>query len=318
MEIKKVTLVGGGVLGSQIAYQTAYCGYDVSIYLRTEASVARCRAKIARWHQIYISELEDAKKAAGTDARVSQGLIPDIKHTTVEEIDVLIAHAEKAYENMKFDINLASALKGADLVIEAVVEDPQQKIDVYKRMAPFVEKNAVILTNSSALLPSQFAAYTGRPGKFLAMHFENLIWKINMVEIMGHSQTDPDAFDSAVAFAKSINMMPMCLKKEYPGYILNAMIMPLMQGARELWGDDVADIETIDETFKKSSGLPYGPFRLMDSIGIPTIYAIGLRRTGAEDPNHVQYKINRRLKAMIDRGELGAIAGKGFYKDYSA
>jgi len=185
--MQKITVIGGGVLGSQIAYQTAYSGFDVTIYMRSEGSIGRTKPKMEMWHNVYVNSLEAAKASCGkADPRVAQGLVPDIEHTTVEEIDVLIDNANKAYENMKYELDLAAAVKDADLVIETMAEDPQQKIEMYQKMAPLLDEKTILVTNSSTMLPSNFVEYTGKGSKYLALHFANSIWMFNTAEIMGH------------------------------------------------------------------------------------------------------------------------------------
>ena len=287
MGIKKVTVIGGGVLGSQIAYQTAYSGYDVTIYMRSEGSIGRTKPKMAMWHDIYLKELNAAKEFAGTKHIVSKGLIPDIEHTTVEDIDRLIASADKAYNDMKYELDLAASLKDADLVIESMAEDPVQ-----------------------------FVQYTGKGGKYLALHFANSIWHANTAEVMGHAGTDQAVYDTAVKFAKSIHMVPLCLHKEQPGYILNSMLVPFLNASEQLWANDVADPQTIDLTWKLGTGAPKGPFEIIDVVGLTTVYNIGKMHPGADDPNTVQGKLMLKLKEKIDKGETGRNAGKGFY-DYT-
>ncbi len=316
MEIKKVTVIGDGVLGSQIAYQTAYSGYDVTIYMRSEGSIGRTKPKMAMWHETYLKELNAAKEFAGTKHIVSMGLIPDIEHTTVEDIDRLIEAADKAYNDMKYELDLAKALKDADLIIESMAEDPVQKKEMYQKMAPLMDDKTILVTNSSTMLPSQFVEYTGKGGKYLALHFANSIWRANTAEVMGHAGTDQIAYDTVVEFAKSIHMVPLCLHKEQPGYILNSMLVPFLNASEKLWANDVADPQTIDLTWKLGTGAPKGPFEIIDIVGLTTVYNIGKMHPGADDPNTVQGKLMLKLKEKIDKGETGRNAGKGFY-DYS-
>ena len=113
---------------------------------------------------------------------------------------------------------------------------------------------------------SQFAAHTGRPEKYLALHFANDIYRNNTGEVMGHADTDPQYYDQVVEFAEAIRMVPLCLKKEQPGYILNSMLVPFLSAAEALYANDVADFETIDKTWMLGTGAPLGPFRIIDII----------------------------------------------------
>ena len=120
-------------------------------------------------------------------------------------------------ENVHIELDLKKALSGAYIVIESMTEDPKAKIGVYTAMKDLLPEKTVLLTNSSTMLPSTFAEYTGRPEKYLALHFANTIWKNNTAEIMGHPGTDPDIYKQVVAFAAEINMVPLQLHKEQPG-----------------------------------------------------------------------------------------------------
>ena len=199
MEIKKMTVAGGGVLGSQIALQSAYCGFDVTIWLRSEGSIERCAPKLDRFAAIYAATLEATKADPAQRAR---GLSDE--GATAEELDALIAKVTPARASIKLTNDWDEAFADADLVIEAVAEDPEQKIAFYTELQKHLPEKTVIVTNSSTLLPSQFAEYTGRPEKFLALHFANNIWAGNTAEVMGHAGTDQQYYDQIVQFADDI------------------------------------------------------------------------------------------------------------------
>lgn len=216
MGIKKVTIAGGGVLGSQIAYQSAFRGFEVTIWLRSEGSIDRCQPRLDRLHGIYVASLtamktDKSKWAPGFCAS------PDV---TAAEIDTLIAGANAAYANLKLTTDWDEAFADADLVIEAVAEVPQQKIDFYTELAKHIPEKTIVVTNSSTLLPSLFAEATGRPEKFLGYHFANNIWIGNTAEIMPHPGTSQEAYDALVQYSRDILMVPIELHKEQPGYVL--------------------------------------------------------------------------------------------------
>lgn len=313
MDIKKVTLIGGGVLGSQIAYQSAYKGFDVTMWLRSEASVERAKPKIERLHGIYIAELTAGKKNGGP---ISRGLVPDMEDQSNVDYDVLIDKANKAFENMKYVTDLQEAVGDADLVIEALAENPQEKIEFYEKMAPLLPEKTIIATNSSTLLPSVLAESTGRPEKFLALHFANNIWAQNTAEVMGHDRTETDPYEQVAEFAAAIGMVPLKLKKEQAGYILNTMLVPLLSAAEQLLVDGVADVETIDKTWCLATGAPNGPFRILDVVGIATAYNIVMNYPDAtSDPTSLHARIAKTLKEeYLDKGKTGIISGEGFYK----
>lgn len=313
MEMRKVVLIGGGVLGSQIAYQTAYKGFDVSMYLRSEGSVERAKPKIERLHNLYVAELSAAKETGGP---LSRGLVPAGKDASEINYDDLIKAADDAFENMKYVTDLAEAVADADLIIEALSENPQDKIDFYTTLQQYLPEKTIIATNSSTLLPSVLAESTGRPERFLALHFANNIWAQNTAEVMGHANTDPAAYEKVAEFASDIGMVPLRLKKEKAGYILNSMLVPFLSAAQELLVDGIADPETIDKTWRLATGAPLGPFQILDVVGITTAYNIVMNNPDAQtDPNSINARVGKLLKEeYLDKGKTGIISGEGFYK----
>ncbi|OZG55472.1 3-hydroxybutyryl-CoA dehydrogenase [Bifidobacterium tissieri] len=309
MKISNVVVAGGGVLGSQIAFQIAYKGFHMTVWLRSEASIDRARPKFERLKGIYLSTLEAMKT---NPAAYCRGLAPS-PDLTADQIDELKAQVEQAFNGIEYTTSYEEAAKDADLVIESIAENPQDKIAFYTELAKHLPERTIVVTNSSTMLPSTFAEYTGRPGQYLALHFANEIWRNNTAEIMGHPGTDPAAYDTVVEFAEEIGMIPLKLKKEQPGYILNSMLVPFLSAAEALLATDVADVETIDKTWMLATGAPLGPFRILDIVGLTTAYNIGALDPRAKDPNTVQGKIAAMLKRYIDEGKTGINAGEGFY-----
>ena len=320
MELNKVTIIGGGVLGSQIGLMCAYVGKNVTFWLRSEGSVARTKPKIERYAELMLTDLLTAKALIGSPMGkfvYPRGMIRDWDSATAERIDALAAQAKERFEkNVRIELDLAKALADADVVIEAMAEDPKAKIAIYTDMKDLLPEKTVLLTNSSTLLPSMFAAYTGRPEKYLALHFANTIWKNNTAEVMGHPGTDPEIYNETVKFADEINMIPLQLHKEQPGYILNSMLVPFLTSAQALLATGVADHETIDRTWELATGAPAGPFKILDIVGLETAYNINQMKPEAQVEGSVSNLIGKLLKEKIDKGETGVNAGKRFY-DYT-
>ena len=314
MDIKNVVLIGGGVLGSQIAYQTAFKGFNVTIWLRSDASIGRSKSKMERLHKIYEEELEKTKVSLGENPVFSRGLISDIESITEKDIDELKIKSDNAYKSIEFTTDLAAAVADADLIIEALAEDVGQKTEFYKKLAPLMPEKTIVVTNSSTLLPSQFAESTGRPEKYMALHFANEIWRNNTAEVMGHATTSKDVYDAVAKFAGDIGMVPLLLKKEQPGYILNSMLVPFLSAAEMLLAKEIADPQTIDMTWKLGTGSPAGPFQILDIIGLTTAYNVAVMHPEAKNPDSIPAKIAAILKEYIDAGKTGINAGEGFYK----
>ena len=307
------------MLGTQIGLMCAYTGHDVTFWLRSEGSVGRTKPKIERYSGLMLEDLTKAKALIGTPLGAfvyPRGLIRDWASATPESIDALIVTAKKNFaERVHIELDMAKAVADADIVIESMSEDPQAKIGVYEAMRDLLPKKTLLFTNSSTMLPSTFEKYTGRPEKYCAVHFANTIWKNNTAEIMGHAVTSEATFRAAVAFAEAINMVPLELHKEQPGYILNSMLVPFLSAAQGLWATGVADPATIDKTWELATGAPAGPFKILDIVGLETAYNINQMKPDAKVEGSVTYLLDKLLKEKIDRGETSVNAGKGFY-DY--
>ena len=318
MELNKVTIIGGGVLGTQIGLMCAYVGKEVTFWLRSEGSVERTKPKLKRYSELMLKDLLAAKALIGSPMGkfvYPRGLIRNWDSITAEEIDALADQAAKAFEDhIRIELDLAKALSDADVVIEAMAEDPKAKIGIYTDMKDLLPEKTVLLTNSSTLLPSTFASYTGRPEKYLALHFANTIWKNNTAEVMGHPGTDAAIYQEVVKFADEINMIPLQLHKEQPGYILNSMLVPFLTSAQALLATGVADHETIDRTWELATGAPAGPFKILDIVGLETAYNINQMKPEAQVEGSVSNLIGKLLKEKIDKGETGVNAGAGFYQ----
>lgn len=320
MENRKVVIAGGGVLGTQIGLICAYHGFDTTFWLRSESSIGRTTPKIERYSALMLEDLAKAKALIGNPIGgmlYPRGLIRSWQGITAEAIDALIEEGKKNFaEKVHLELDLAKALSGAYIVIESMTEEPKAKIGMYNAMRDLLDEDTILCTNSSTLLPSMFAEYTGRPQKYCALHFANTIWKNNTGEVMGHPGTDPAIYQKVVEFAAAIGMVPLQLHKEQPGYILNSMLVPFLSAAQALWANGVADPETIDLTWRLATSAPAGPFQILDIVGLETAYNINQMKPAAQQEGTLENRMGRLLKEKIDRGETGVNAGKGFY-DYS-
>ncbi|WOV86841.1 3-hydroxyacyl-CoA dehydrogenase [Sporosarcina oncorhynchi] len=285
MNYKNITIAGSGVLGSQIAYQTAFKGFNVSVYDITDEALNTAKERITKLKEYYKADLQ------ATDADL-----------------------DAAFERLSFNSDLAQAVENADLVIEAIPEVVSIKTDFYTKLGEVAPEKTVFATNSSTLLPSQFAEATGRPEKFLALHFANEIWKNNTAEVMKHPGTDEAVFNDVLTFASAIGMVPLPLYKEQPGYILNSLLVPFLDAAQTLLAKEVADIETIDKTWMIGTGAPLGPFAILDIVGVTTAYHIVSAKAKATGNPDAQKVADLMKENYIDKGKLGRETGEGFYK----
>lgn len=310
MSIQKVTVAGGGVLGSQIALQSAYKGFDVTLWLRSEGSIERTRPKLERLRGIYKQALEALKDDPSAFCR---GLT-DSPDVPIEELDQLIEQVGIAFDGLTLTTSSQEAFGDADLVIEAIAEVIDEKEAFYSSIRDLLPERTILCTNSSTLLPSAMASFTGRPDRFLALHFANNIWKQNTAEVMGTAQTSPESYQVVVEFARAIGMIPLELRKEQSGYLLNSMLVPFLSAAEALLANDVADVEAIDAAWTLGTGAPLGPFRILDIVGLTTAYNIVAASPAAQEPDSTAARIAAMLKQRIDEGKTGINAGEGFYK----
>lgn len=309
MDIQNITVAGGGVLGSQIALQSAYKGFAVTLWLRSEGSIERTRPKLERLRGIYRQSLEALK----TDPKAWCRGLTDSADVPADTIDELIARVDAAFEGIVLTTDAAEAFGNADLVIEAIAEVMDEKDAFYTSIKDVLPERTILCTNSSTLLPSAMMDFTSRPEKFLALHFANNIWQNNTAEVMGTAKTSDESYRAVVDFARAIGMIPLELKKEQPGYLLNSMLVPFLNSAEALLANGVADVETIDAAWTLGTGAPLGPFRILDIVGLTTAYNIVAASPAAQDPDSVAARIAALLKQRIDEGKTGINAGEGFY-----
>jgi 3-hydroxybutyryl-CoA dehydrogenase len=274
----RVTVLGLGVLGAQIALQTAAHGVEVTGYDVDDAALQVARGRLDAFAKAAAADVEDADAYLGAPGRI------------------------------RLTADLEDAVREADLVIEAVPERVELKREVWARVGAAAPESTVFATNSSSLLPSAIADATGRPDRFLALHFANGIWRYNTAEIMGTPATDSEVADRVEAFAVAIGMVPIRLHREQPGYVLNSLLIPLLGAAAELLVKGVATPETIDATWRTATGAPLGPFQIYDVVGLRTAYAIA-----STDPRSAVWAAYLK-EHYVDKGLLGVESGEGFYR----
>jgi 3-hydroxybutyryl-CoA dehydrogenase len=284
-ELNRLTVLGGGVLGGQVAWHSAYSGKIVTVYDVSEEGLDNCR------------------KAHETYAGIYQ-----------QDVGATLQQVKATQARISYSLDLAGSVADADLVIEAVPEVPEIKIEVYEKMAGVLPEKTIVATNSSTLLPSQFAEATGRPDKYCALHFANLIWAMNLAEIMAHSGTSEETLVAVTRFAIEIGMVPVPIQREQNGYVINTMLVPLLNAAQTLVTNGVSDPETIDRTYMiMNRGCERGPFGVIDIVGMKTAYDI-LHYWGNESGDaQMTANANYVKENFLDKGLLGLQTGQGYY-----
>jgi len=320
MEIKKVVVAGGGILGSQIAFQTAYCGFNVTILIRPEDSKEDLEKKLNVLKETYIECINDMDKNGESSTNWARGIVGTNPFNKKESLDKV----NSTLERITIDTDQAVSCKDCDLFIESITEKFEFKVSLYKSISPLLKEDTIIVTNSSTLLPSKLAKHTGRPAKYLAMHFANSIWKNNISEIMKQSETSEESFNEIINFANQINMVALPVKQEKSGYLLNSLLVPFLLCAMDLLANDISDPETIDKAWTLGTGAPKGPFQILDTVGLET--AKNILEQYQKVPNlfdpllkkmMLPYNFDGALKIIneyIEKGKKGKSTGEGFYK----
>jgi 3-hydroxybutyryl-CoA dehydrogenase len=281
-DIKTVLIIGSGNMGQQIGFQCAACGLDVVMYDISEDVLEKAVDRMGKLAKTYV----------------------DGKRLTTDQ-------AGEALARIRIATDPAQAGKNADFVSESVPEDPELKGKVFATFNQVCPAHAVFTTNTSSLIPSMFADATGRPDRFAAFHFHDT--RIScIVDIMPHPKTSPETVEIIKAFALRIEQVPIMLHKENFGYVFNAMIMELFKSAQSLAANQVASVEDIDRSWMGVMHTLVGPFGIMDSIGLDTVWKI--TDYWAKILKDRQQTANAEfMRQYVERGDLGVKTGRGFY-----
>jgi 3-hydroxybutyryl-CoA dehydrogenase len=284
--LERLSVLGAGVLGGQIAWHSAFKGKIVVAYDPFPEALEKAKAAHAGYARIYKSQLG----ASDADLAATRG-------------------------RLTYADDLGAAVAEADLVIESVPEVPEIKTRVYQEMAGLLKPHTLVATNSSTLLLSQFADATGRPEKYCAMHFANLIWALNLCEIMAHSGTAKETLTAATQFAIEIGQVPIAVQKEQSGYVLNSWLVPLVMASLSLVVNGVSTPEDVDRTFMITNrGCGMGPFGTMDVVGMTTLYNVLAHRARLTNDPQVLKNAAYIKERFLDKGLQGMMGGEGFYR----
>lgn len=278
MKISKIGIIGAGNLGTRIGLQAAISGFQVSVYDIEEKSLHRSLASM--------------KKLLAHLTRTQQ---------ISEEIE------SQVLARISFSHYLKEALQNVDLISESVVEDADIKIKVWKEIGELAPEHTIFTTNTSYLLPSQFAEISGRPEEFCAFHFHDVFYS-RVVDIMPHPGTSPEVVNLLEKLGRKLNQVPILIKKENSGYIFNTLLIAWIDAAGRLLTGDIAEVEAIDKSWMVNFGMPAGPFGILDNVGLDTAWHITNARR-----NPASRAFAALLKTYVDEGKLGSKSAEGFY-----
>lgn len=256
--MKKIVVAGGGVLGSQIAYQAAYCGFDVTIWLRSEGSITRTQPKLDHLKDVYFETIEKMATPEGqTPANWARGLAD---FDTFDK-DECLKKAENAYNGLKLELDMAKAVADADLVIESMAGKPGRQDRVLQEVsAAFAGEDRAghQFLHAFALQDGQVHRPSGEVpvAALRQFHLEEQHRRDH-----GAGEDGARYFDEVMKFAEEIRMIPLPVRKEKSGYLLNSMLVPLLFSGMDLFVNGVSDPESIDKAWTLGTGAPKGPFQ---------------------------------------------------------
>ena len=282
MEVKKLFIVGAGIMGAGIGQLCAQQGYEVTVVDVSEEVVERAQEKVK----------------AGLKRRVDKGKI------TQEEMDSVLSRIRWAA-----DFNLA---QDSDFVVEAVFENLAVKKDVFQKLDSICPPETILATNTTALSVSAIASATNRPEKVIGMHFFNPAVIMKLVEIIRGEKTSEETVAATRMFAQSLGKVPIATAKEAPAGIVSRVLAALLNEAAAVYADGIASAQDIDEAMKLGAGLPMGPLALLDMIGLDIHLA--KMETLYSKLKDERYKPPEIIKKLVAEGKLGKKTGQGFYK----
>ena len=283
MEIKKVGVVGCGLMGSGIAQVAAQAGLDV-----------------------VVREADDPMLKKGLD-RIRKFLDAGVKRGKMEASDA------EAIQKRILGTTALDDLAKCDLVVEAVTENLKVKEEVFGTLDKLLGDHAILSSNTSSLSITEMAAFTERPDRFVGLHFFNPVPLMKLVEVVKTVRTSQETIDSAMAFAQKIGKKPI-LAKDSPGFVVNLLLVPYLLGAIRALEKGIATVEDIDQGMVLGCGYPMGPLTLLDFVGLDTTYYIA--EIMFDEFKSPEYAAPTLLKRMVNAGYHGKKSGKGFY-DYS-
>jgi 3-hydroxybutyryl-CoA dehydrogenase len=283
--MKNISVIGCGTMGNGIAHVFALAGFNVQLIDINEAALQKALAKIA----------------SNLDRQVGKQLITEDQKN-------------QAIANITSSTELSKGVSNADLVIEAATENVGIKLQIFKDIDAAAPAHCILSSNTSSISLTKIAAVTSRPDKVIGMHFMNPVPVMKLVEVINGYKTSKEVTETIMNLSKTIGKVPT-LVNDYPGFVANRILMPMINEAIITLNEGVAGVEEIDTVMKLGMAHPMGPLQLADFIGLDVCLAImNVLNDGLGNP---KYAASPLLINMVTAGDLGVKSGRGFY-DYSA
>ncbi len=281
---KRIVIIGAGTMGNGIAHTFAQTGYPVSLVDVSQEALDRGIKTIS----------------SNLDRIIAKGnLTEEQKSATLNNITTFT--------------QLEEAAKDADLIVEAATENIDLKLKIFRQMDELAPENCILATNTSSISITKIASVTSRPDKVIGMHFMNPVPIMKLVEIIKGYSTSKETFDATFELSKALGKVPVEVN-DYPGFVANRILMPMINEAIETLYNGVAGVEEIDTVMKLGMAHPMGPLQLADFIGLDVCLAIlNVMHDGFKNPKYAPCPL---LVNMVTAGKMGVKSGEGFY-DYA-
>lgn len=284
-EFKKVAVIGAGTMGNGIVHVFAQHGYDVNLIDISQSAIDKGMATIGK----------------NMDRQIKKELITE-------------SEKEQALARIKTHTQLKDAVSDRNLVIEAATENMNLKLSIFKELAESSPANCILASNTSSISITKIAAITGRSDKVIGMHFMNPVPVMKLVEVINGYDTSAEVTKAILELSEDLGKVPVSVN-DYPGFVANRILMPMINEAVYTLFEGVAGVEEIDTVMKLGMAHPMGPLQLADFIGLDVCLAIlKVLQEGFGNPKYAPCPL---LVNMVTAGHLGRKSGKGFY-DYSA
>lgn len=278
---QEISVIGAGTMGNGIAHVFAQAGFSVTI---VDVSLSQLDKAIATIQKNF-------------DRQIAKGKLTEEDKAT-------------AIKNLKTETNIIEGVKNADLVVEAATENVELKLKIFQQLDQHTPKEAILATNTSSISITKIAAVTNRADKVIGMHFMNPVPVMKLVEIINGYATSKEVTNTIVELSKQLGKVP-CTVNDYPGFIANRILMPMINEAIYSLYEGVAGVESIDTVMKLGMAHPMGPLQLADFIGLDVCLSIlKVLHDGFGNPKYAPCPL---LVNMVTAGKLGVKSGEGFY-----
>ena len=282
--MNKITVIGAGTMGNGIAHVFAINGFEVMLFDINEEALAKAIINIEK----------------------------NINRQVSKEI-LTLAVGQSSLERIRLISDLKQAVASAELVIEAATENERLKLEIFSSLSNLVSDKTILATNTSSISIGKIAAVTKYPENVIGMHFMNPVPVMKLVEIISGYKTSDETTATIIQLSKKLGKTPIACN-DYPGFVANRILMPMINEAIESLQNGVAGVSEIDSIMKLGMGHPMGPLQLADFIGLDVCLSIlNVMHQGYGNP---KYSPNPVLINLVTSGDLGVKSGKGFY-DYS-